>query len=460
MFGITNLFSGRKHTSRKGTIKPQFDALESRDLMSVSPILGSIASISNTLKIGPSSPQPTAAGLALINGLTDPTVRSAALTDYQRDGAITRNDMIDIFSQGTSNFDFVSSPALASLKTLVSHATTIGMPQYVQNLASKVISGNPLGASGAQTIGERVDDFFLGQVHPDFSYIPYDGAATVEATFVQVNNPLWNNRPSYQDATEAYYVSDSWLMSSLREVAYRNPAEIMSMFIANGDGTYTIRFFNGTTPDYVTVDSTLPSGPSNDIDSSTPVFVGVSPQPVMWAALIEKAYAQENAAGWIGTSHKGMDSYQALNFGKAQWALSAVTGLNTTSSTTVNANAIATAWSHGSFVVLSTTTPDSDLLAHFSDYAMVNYSDGWVTVTPLGPLGGSYFIEVDTSVLAANFSSWTQASATTAAARRNVVANPYAAQTGLYLDTAMLASLSQVKHHGGVAALPLSLDAA
>src|SRR5208337_1160320 len=81
-------------------------------------------------------PQPTAAGLALINGLSTTQVRTTALADYQRDGYISRNDMLDIFSAGTSNYRSLTAGEFNDLSTLVGNGPTVGMPGYVQSLAS------------------------------------------------------------------------------------------------------------------------------------------------------------------------------------------------------------------------------------------------------------------------------------------------------------------------------------
>jgi len=45
----------------------------------------------------------------------------------------------------------------------------------------------------------------------------------------------------------------------LGEIALRNPAQITSMFIVNGDSTYGVRFFQNGVSRYVTVDSQLPT---------------------------------------------------------------------------------------------------------------------------------------------------------------------------------------------------------
>src|SRR5262249_49745143 len=150
---------------------------------------------------------------------------------------------------------------------------------------------------------------------------------------------------------------DCWLMASLAEVADRNPTIIRNMFIDNGDGTFTVRFYHNGMSDYVTVDKYLPNGGR----------LYDHPQSDLWVALAEKAYAQEYAEGWIGSGHQGVSSYQALSGGYPAWALPAITGMSTSSTTIynilglTNAGAIATAWSQGQFVVLCTDSPSSSL---------------------------------------------------------------------------------------------------
>ena len=197
------------------------------------------------------------------------------------------------------------------------------MPFYVQNLAYKVLNSPiPSGyyASGVlsnpaffiyqdiagQAVGQAVDNFFLGQVHPLDSYV--SGGQTITPAYQQVNLPLFSGVPTYADVNQGV-LGDCWLMASLAEVADRSPSTIENMFINNGDGTYTVRFYHNSVPDYVTVDTYLPSG-GNLYDH---------PKADLWAALAEKAYVQENAGGWIGSQNQGVESYQALSGGYASW---------------------------------------------------------------------------------------------------------------------------------------------
>ena len=133
------------------------------------------------------------------------------------------------------------------------------------------------------------------------------------------------NGPSYLDVQQGA-VGDCWLLASLAEVAARDPSDIQNMFTDVGttmeSGSvvelYKVRFFNEAgAPEYVTVDTELPSGG------------GYYDQPVngvLWVALAEKAYAEANGAGIVTTQHVGSDSYAALNGGRPAWALQAITG--------------------------------------------------------------------------------------------------------------------------------------
>jgi hypothetical protein len=301
----------------------------------------------------------------------------------------------------------------------------------------------------ASDLGQAVNDYFLGKVHPDASYldetyIPGVGDVVWKQTpsYQAVDLPLWNkySGPSYHDVAQGYNLADCWLLAGLAEVAAQNPGDIQSMFIDNGDQTYTVRFYNGSTPDYVTVDNYLP-GP--DPFGLQPYD---RPQSYLWAALAEKAYVQENVNGWIGSPQPWVESYQALNDGYAKWALTAITGLPASRNDgysggvwwsfggpSLSATVVANAWSQGEFVVLGTYSPPSDLVVPQHAYAVVGYSAGRFTLfNPWGTGGrsvnGHYYdaglIEVDATGLADNFNSWdhTGAAAALAIPRANTPA--------------------------------------
>lgn len=500
---------------RNGRANLAVEHLEPRQMMTVSPLLhttlfqplltstatSSYVSAIQYQQLSPgiaailaAMPQPTAAGKSLINGLTDPTIRATAMTDYLRDGDLTRNDMIEIIKAGSNQYTFITANEFHDLQTLVSNAATVGMPAYVQNLSNKVVntglaysfyvsglmSFSPYNPGyftydiiAGQSFAQQVNNWFLGTVRPDPVLRNADNTVSVNASYWQVNNlPLFAaGGPVYQDVQQGQ-VGDCWLLASLAEVADRNPTAIRNMFIDNGDGTYTVRFFNGGVADYVTVDNYLPGLPK-DYKYITQ-FYSVYDHPIndMWVALAEKAYAQECASGWIGTHMPGSNSYQALNGEDPYYAMAAITG-NRTSDFTItsylvtyptiykisNVSGVYTAWSQGQYVVL--TTPDDrptsiagiaiQPLQVVPDhvYAVVGYSSGTFTLFNPWGTGGGYHngrfyagtFTGNLDAIAANFVEWTQSSSQSAP-QQNVAAAGALGTTG---TKAITSSLNQTQ---------------
>jgi hypothetical protein len=200
--------------------------------------------------------------------------------------------------------------------------------------------------------------------------VDHPAAAT---TYTNVSAPLFGpNGPSYLDVRQGG-VGDCWLLSSLAEVAVRDPSDIQNMFsyqgtaVENGTtvGLYTVRFYTSSgAAKYVTVDTELPSG-GNYYDN---------PNGVLWVALAEKAYAQANGAGYVTAGITNSDSYSALNEGQPAWALQAITGRSANEFST-NPTDIAAAWKAGELVVLgSDSTPSSPYIVGSHAYAVVGYN--------------------------------------------------------------------------------------
>ena len=75
------------------------------------------------------------------------------------------------------------------------------------------------------------------------------------------------------------------------------------MFIANGDGTWTVRFYYNGKADYVTVNSKLP------VSGNYLIFDGYganysSTSNALWLPLLEKAYVQWNETGKTLARHR------------------------------------------------------------------------------------------------------------------------------------------------------------
>lgn len=401
------------------------------------------------------------AGRALINSLADSTIRATALADYNGDGAIDRNEMMGIFKAGTHQNQYLTSTEFKDLQTLVSAASTVGMPDYVQNLASKVLYHGPAFSLyqhgmldwspsnpfffnseiyAAQGLSSQVNIWFKGTERPDAAMRHTDFTTPVPTTTItskpvyqQVSSlPLFAKDskgvpvPVYQDVHMGE-VSDCWLMASLAEVAARNPKAITDMFIDNHDGTYTVRFFKSVpnimdtgpgellVPDWVTVDKYLPWESSGSYSPNggfkdTSHYAYDAPINDMWAALAEKAYAQECGSGSVGTYWHRSNSYGALEGtngkgGEASWALKAITGKEVSDGgipATYTMSDIATAWSQGQYVVLNSAPladpvkglpgPTSPLVVPHHSYAMVGYANGTFTLyNPWGVANGTTF---------------------------------------------------------------------
>jgi len=136
---------------------------------------------------------------------------------------------------------------------------------YVHNLADDVVlgalsnatyQGAPLGnlavGSSISQLEDLVNKWFLGMDNPalpQFSNL---------ISYQQAVGNLFVGGASYTDIVQGR-LGDCGFMATLAEAALRDPKAINNMFIDNGDGTYTVRFFNNGVADYVTVDRQLPT---------------------------------------------------------------------------------------------------------------------------------------------------------------------------------------------------------
>jgi hypothetical protein len=271
----------------------------------------------------------------------DNGVADLARDDYIRDGSLTRSDMLGLFAEAEAD-GTVTQAELTSLQALVS-TNAVAMPDAVRNLAGKVVSGNPAnnsfqgqwlgdlwpGAPSSQ-LDSLVQKWFYGVDHPQTDTDPTTGNPY---PYALAGGTLFGNLgvPSYNDIAQGN-AADCYFMSSLGQVALQAPAAIQGMFTNNGDGTYTVRFFNNGVADYVTVDGDLPVASDGSF-----VYAGYEQygQPaevaggsnVLWVALAEKAYAQLAEEGWSRADHASFaNSFDSINYGWMVTVMSQVTG--------------------------------------------------------------------------------------------------------------------------------------
>jgi fibronectin type 3 domain-containing protein len=240
--------------------------------------------------------------------IPDVGLRMLARTDLTRDGAITYSDMLGLLNQAIAE-GTVTTTMLTSLQALVSSsgATYLNMPASVQYLGNALVGGLSAGTTASQEQA-LVNQWFLGAVHPTLD------VNTSATGYALAGSSLFGSSgaPLYTDISQGG-LGDCWLMASLAETAYKAPGIIEANFTDDGlqmvNGVqvhiWTLRYGEGATAKYLTLDNYLP------VDGNGFCYAHCD---VMWAALYEKAFATINGG------------YASLEGGAAIGALPLITG--------------------------------------------------------------------------------------------------------------------------------------
>jgi hypothetical protein len=184
------------------------------------------------------------------------------------------------------------------------------------------------------------------------------------------------------------------------------------MFVVNGDGTYTVKFFNSGQAHYVTVDSYLPTNGAGQLMYANLGAMYNNTGNELWTALAEKAYVQINEMGWLraGLSGSGQNAYSGISGGYIFAALSQITGQATTpfasTAGTTSFTTFVTAFNQGKSIgFASKSTPTSNTVVGGHAYAVVGYNATNQTVTLFNPWGIQYgLVTMTWSQIQANFS--------------------------------------------------------
>jgi Calpain family cysteine protease len=350
-------------------------------------------------------------------GLHNAVIAPVAQAEYIQDnGHLSRMDVIHlldvvdgtekvVFTNGRVSFTAatptpnaaLTASQLTDLQTLAQDAGPWGMAPDVTNLFGKVVNQNPAnqtyqGASllptGQLTSGtpdlvlqDLVGKWFYGMDLPATQAAAVNNEIPGNVVYKTAEGTLFGpGGPSQNDVAQGW-VGDCYFMSSLAETALQSPQTIKSMFINNGDGTYTVRFFNydssnGTwQPDYVTVNLQLPVMQSSGEFAFAGWYQGGKPvtytshTAVLWPALAEKAYAELAAEGWSRSTGPGgsgisstpsdwnQNSYDALAEGDGV-ALQQITGSSFTSdvylptASKTDEKTLEQALAHGNLVII------------------------------------------------------------------------------------------------------------
>jgi hypothetical protein len=168
------------------------------------------------------------------------------------------------------------------------------------------------------------------------------------------------------------------------------------MFIVNGDGTFTVKFYNYGQAEYVTVDKFLPTNGSGNALYASMGLNYANAAGELWVALAEKAYVQANQFGWIrpGMSGNGKNEYSAIDGGYIYAALGHVTGQSTIAFTSVsngNFQTFVNAWNAGKSIGFATkSSPAYSNVVGNHAYSVTGYNAANQTITLYNPWGAQY----------------------------------------------------------------------
>lgn len=368
-------------------------------------------SVSQVISTSPTSPKVADAVDWFDQNIQDTAIRAATRTRFA-DKVIDRNDMIAILREAKDG-SVVDATELKDVRTLVSNATYLQIPEYVRVLANKVVNGdtanqkyqgNTLGnlANGSSDIQleNLINKWFLGSDRPTTAY-----------TYQYAGGSLFQNGINYQDIKQGV-INDCFFLAGLAETALRSPTKIENMFIDNGDNTFSLRFWLNGVADYVTVDRYLPTSSTGYLVYANQGDYYNNSSNELWVTLAEKAYAQLNESG--GIYQDNTNSYKGIgNGGFIGDAFAQITGRKVSGFNTINPTSIITAFNSGQWIGLaskSSAIPSNIIADH--GYALVDYNSSTQRFTLFNPWGinngssKSGILELAASELESYFSYW------------------------------------------------------
>jgi Calpain family cysteine protease/Bacterial pre-peptidase C-terminal domain len=232
--------------------------------------------------------------------LSDPGVINLARS-LAADGQLTRNDTIEIL-RSVRDGGVVDAAEFQDLRTIVGNANRFKMQDHVRILADKVVNGdlanqnfqnqklgNLVAGSSDTQMDNLINKWFLGSDRPKVK-----GGSSYQ----YAQGSLFQNGIRFDDIKQGE-IGTCYLLATLSAIALEAPKAIENMFIDNGDGTFTVRFFNDGVADYLTVDRFLPTDSKGNLVYASRGSSVTNTNNELWVALAEKAYAQLNESGWI-----------------------------------------------------------------------------------------------------------------------------------------------------------------
>jgi calpain family cysteine protease/hemolysin type calcium-binding protein len=198
---------------------------------------------------------------------------------------------------------------------------------------------------------------------------------------------------------------DCWYLASLGAIAQTDPNQIRQDVVQLNDGTFLVRFFNGSTPVYEHVDATLPTNGGGGL-----LFAQLGQGNSIWVPIMEKALAAYRdgdnsysniSSGWMNEAYNdlGIANSDTFYFSSANQLLQQIqTELNSGQAVTAGILSVPSGTplisDHAYSVVAVTTDANGDLtgLELRNPWGIVGVSgyagnNGYVTITPAQAFG-------------------------------------------------------------------------
>lgn len=268
---------------------------------------------------------------ATVSDWFDDTFDDTTLTLLSRglftdDGQLSRTDVIQILrsvQQSGPSASPVDNQELIDLRALVLNSDYLNLSDSIRYLTYQFVSSSYTyqdtlySALSISTSSEKFDDmlghWFYG------SDVPQDRLYSLAAPSLTLFGT--DSMPAYTEIKQGS-LGDCYLLAALAGLVHDDPNAIRDVITDNGDGTYTVRFYQGVIAGssyeiyrrYVVVNRQL---------SSTVAGIDYNGGG-LWVNLIEKAYAQVYGVGsydFIGLGGNPMKAYNIITGGSLSYDL-------------------------------------------------------------------------------------------------------------------------------------------
>ncbi len=337
--------------------------------------------------------------------IQDASIRALGKSLFS-DNNLDRNDMIAILRDAKDN-GVVSSIEIQDLRRIINNASDLGMQDYVTVLSNKVINGdianksnNLQAESSAEQLDKLINKWFLGSERPETSH-----------TYQYAQGSLFQNGISHDDIRQGY-INNCFFLAGLGATLVQSSEIIQNMFVDNGDGTFTVRFYNKGVADYVTVDRYLPTNNIGNLVYGNAGDYYDNANNELWVTLAEKAYAQLNESGWINQDNT--NSYSGIgNAGYLSDAFTHITGEKSRLGRFLSFDKVVDAFNSGEAIGFGSKSGgiESNIVASHA-YALIDYNADTQKFTLLNPWSTdnnalkSRTLELSWNEISSNFSYW------------------------------------------------------